>query len=196
MPHLILIRHSLVSREAIGPDTDWPLSTEGRDLCTALAEALCPYAPQVVVSSEMRRARETAELTATHLDIPWRTAAGLEEHHRPFVPGGRRAEADFAATMRRFFASPADRVFGEETASEAHDRFAAAIDVILAAEPGRHVAIVTHGTVLALYAAPFFNLPPLDLWQRIAWPSFIVIDPTAAVGLHLQETVQRRSCRP
>jgi broad specificity phosphatase PhoE len=189
VPNLILIRHSQVSREAIGPDTDWPLSPEGRDLCIPVADALRPYSPQVVVSSEMRRARETAELTATHLGIPWRTAAGLEEHHRPFVPGGRRPDADFAATMRRFFASPTERVFGEESADECRTRFSAAVDAILDEEPARNVAIVSHGTVIALYAAPFFNLPSVDLWQRIAWPSFMVIDTATGTGLHLAESL-------
>ncbi len=189
MPNLILVRHSLVDRDALGPDTDWPLSSEGRDRCAALAKALQPYEPHLIVTSAMHRAEETAQLTAAHLDIPWRTAGGLEEHRRPFVPGDSLPEADFEATMRRFFASPAQRVFGEESADECRDRLAAAIDAVLAAEPGRNVAVVSHGTVLALYAAPLFNLRPIDLWRRIGWPSFMVLDLETHRGIHLAESL-------
>ena len=188
MSHLILIRHSSVQRAAPEPDTDWPLSQEGRDLCIPLSEALRRFDPRVVATSPMRRAQETAEIIATQLGIEWRTSEGLEEHRRPFVPGGLPAQ-DFQATMQRFFASPGERVFGEESADEARDRFATAIEAILGAEPAGNVAIVSHGTVLALYAAPYFDLQPIDLWHRIAWPSFMVIDLHARRGLHLLETV-------
>lgn len=189
MSHLILIRHSLVDRGALGPDTDWPLSAAGRDLCTPLAETMQPYVPQFIVTSPMRRAAETAELIAAYLGVPWSTASGLEEHRRPFILDGLRPEDEFDAIMRSFFASPAERVFGEESAGECRNRFAAAIDAILASEPDRNVAVVTHGTVLALYAAPLFNRQPIDLWRRIGWPSFVVIDPATGTGLHLQESI-------
>jgi len=189
MSCLILVRHSHVAPESTGPDTDWPLSPQGRDLCAALADALQPYQPHLLVSSTMRRAHETAQLTAARLGIDWRPAEGLEEHRRPYVPGGRRPQDDFEATMQRFFATPAERVFGQESADEARQRFTTAVDSILAEEPGRNVAIVSHGTVLALYAAPFFDLQPVDLWRRISWPSFLVIDTATQRGLHITDTL-------
>jgi broad specificity phosphatase PhoE len=91
--------------------------------------------------------------------------------------------------MRGFFASPADRVFGEESADECRTRFSAAIDAILSDEPAHNVAIVSHGTVISLYAAPFFNLQPIDLWQRIVWPSYLVIDTSTKQGVAIVESL-------
>jgi broad specificity phosphatase PhoE len=191
MSSLILVRHSRVAPESTGPDTDWPLSSEGRELCIALADALQPFQPELLLSSTMRRARETANLAAIRLDIPWRTVGGIEEHHRPFVPEGQRRQEDFDASMQRFFDSPGERVFGEESAEEARERFAAAVEALLAQQINRNLALVSHGTVIALFAAPFFGLEPIDLWRRIDWPSFIVIDIEERRGLNIVDSISK-----
>lgn len=130
------------------------------------------HALGLLVSSEERKAVETAEELAKRLRIETRTAPGLHEHRRPFVP----EPGEFERRMEHFFAEPSQRVFGDESADEALDRFASAVDAVLASEPARNVGIVAHGTVIALYAAPLLGIGAGALWQRLQMPSFVVID--------------------
>ncbi len=185
MSYLILIRHSEAEVSASASTSEWPLSPKGRDLCVALADAIKTYEPHLIVSSPMRRASETAQLTAERLGVPWRTESGVEEHRRPFL---HRTDAELQATIRLFFESPAERVFGKESADECRDRFRAALDEIVRAEAEANVAIVSHRTILSAYAAPFFDLEPFELWTRLESPSFMVLDASSGSGLHIHES--------
>jgi broad specificity phosphatase PhoE len=181
---LILVRHSLVELDPALPPKQWRLTPEGRDLCRALAGALRTFKPQVLVSSNEPKAIETAELLAGRLRLAWRSQPDLDEHRRQYVPA-----PDFEASMQRFFAAPGERVFGEESADEARTRFAAAIDAVLSQEPERNVAVVSHGTVIALYAAPLFHVGAAALWARLTNPSFVVIDRDTARGAAIIDDV-------
>jgi len=63
-----------------------------------------------------------------------------------------------------------------------------AMDRILSANEGRDVAVVTHGTVLALYLAPLLEGDEFDLWRRLGLPSYVVLD---AEKMEAIETVER-----
>jgi broad specificity phosphatase PhoE len=180
---LILIRHSGAAPDPAVPPKQWRLSQAGRDLCQPLTEALRPYTPEILLSSDEPKAIETANLIGEQLRLSAQTAAGLGEHRRPYVADG------FMALMRRFFAAPDERVFGDESAAEARFRFATAVDAAIRASAGRALAIVTHGTVLALYAAPWFGLEASVLWTRMSHPSFVVVDPDTRAGFIIVESV-------
>jgi broad specificity phosphatase PhoE len=186
MAQLVLIKHSAVVVDAATAPKNWQLNDQGRRLCRALASSLRIHELGVLVSSEERKAVETAEIVAKHLAIDARTAPGLDEHRRPFVP----APAEFDRLMELFFAEPHDRAFGEESAEEAFARFAGAIDAVLASEPDRNVGIVAHGTVIALYAAPMFGVGAAALWERLQMPSFVVVDTEARHGLRVVDEVE------
>ena len=91
--------------------------------------------------------------------------------------------------MEHFFRAPDERVFGEESAVEVTVRFGEAVDAAVKVNAGSTLAIVTHGTVLALYAAPLFGLEPYFLWTRMSHPSFVVLDPDARAGVAVVESV-------
>lgn len=186
MADLILIKHSEVVVDSAVPPKEWRLSDAGRRLCRPLADALRMHEPAVIVSSEEPKAVETADLVGQHLRIEARTAADLDEHRRPFVD----TPQEFERQIQRFFTEPDERVFGEESAAEALARFTAAVEAVLAAETGRNVAIVTHGTVIALYAAPMFGVGTGALWQRLQMPSFVVVDRAAKRGLRVVDEIE------
>ncbi len=140
----------------------------------------------VLVSSEERKAIETAEFLSKRLKVETRTAPDLDEHRRPFVDD----PAEFERLMEHFFAEPATRVLGEESADEALARFTAAVDAVLASEPDRTVGIVAHGTVIALYAAPMLGIGTGALWQRLQAPSFIVVDTEEHRALRIVDDVE------
>jgi probable phosphoglycerate mutase len=165
MTELIVIRHG---------ETDWnrqlrfqgqidvPLNDAGRRQAQRLAEHLAQRqdgAPiDVVVASDLRRARETAEAllarteAALHVEPLWREQAfgilegldvpTIQQRHPELWARWVRHEADFALPE------------GESNAAF-FARVQRALSAVVAAHTGRRVAIVTHGGVLDM------------LWRRV-----------------------------
>ena len=90
--------------------------------------------------------------------------------------------------MALFFKRRNELVLGKETAEQADRRVKGAIDGILSNHPGGDVAIVTHGTVLALYLASLLRTDAFELWRRWGLPSYVVIDWETKQAI---ETVER-----
>ncbi len=78
-----------------------------------------------------------------------------------------------AEAVARLFARPVELVFGDETAIEAKNRFSGAVESVLAANPQENIAIVTHGTVLSLYAAQFAGQEPISFWCNLGMPALV-----------------------
>jgi broad specificity phosphatase PhoE len=173
MRHLILVKHSLPEIFPDVPAAQWQLSDEGRRRCAALAERLRPYQPVALVASREPKATETGALVASALDTPFATAEGLHEHDRSNV--GWASSEDFAAAVERFFARPSELVMGRETADAARERFARAVEQVLAEHPTGNLAIVAHGTVITLLVAAHNPIEPFPLWQRLGLPSFVAL---------------------
>jgi broad specificity phosphatase PhoE len=66
-------------------------------------------------------------------------------------------------------------VFGAETGVQAQQRFASSLHGVLARHPDSSIAVVTHGTVLALYLAALLDQDPYALWQRLGLPCYAVL---------------------
>ena len=173
MASLILIKHSLPAVVQGLPASAWQLSDEGRTRCKPLADAVAHCAPELIFASAEPKAAATAQLLASHLNLDFRIVASLHEHVRDNLPW--LGEQTFATQVADFFAQPSRMVMGAETADQAHSRFAAAVDALVAAQPGRTLAIVAHGTVISLYVARAAGVEPLPLWQRLGLPAFVVL---------------------
>jgi len=186
MPKLILIKHASPQQEAGVSSHDWKLSPAGREKAASLAERLRPHAPAVVYSSDEPKAVETAEIVAAALGVPHEVADDLHEHDRSNVP--QMPTREFISSMALFFKKPAELVLGRETAEQARQRIRRAIDEIVSRDSTRDVAIVTHGTVLALYLAQVIGGDPFDLWRRMGLPSYVVVDASAK---RVVESVER-----
>ena len=128
-----------------------------------------------MVSSTEPKAVETAQLVSEALKIPTETAPDLHEHDRSNVPHMRSSE--FISSMELFFRRPDELVLGNETAREAEDRFTAAVEAALAMDQASNsIAIVSHGTVIALMLARRTNRPAFQLWREWGLPSFAVME--------------------
>ena len=161
LEHLILIRHSITQQDPTLPSAEWRLSHQGRQACKALADALIPFSPSIIVSSMEPKAIETAQLTAGLLEIPAEIAAGLQEHDRSalgFVP----SKEQFELHIKELFDTPGNVMFGTESADQAHDRFSAALAQLLKSYPDDTLAVVTHATVLSLFVARINNIDPFE----------------------------------
>jgi len=172
---VIFVKHSLPQIDPATPANQWILSAEGARRCLPLAQRLADYHPDIVISSDEPKAVETAQRVAEHLALPWQTGQGLHEHQRQTTPFFPTIEA-FQEGVERFFEQPARLVLGEETANQAHFRFAKAVDSVLAQHPHQTMVIVTHGTVMTLFVSRLFALDPYPFWKRLTLPSFVVLD--------------------
>lgn len=186
MRKLILVKHAPPEIvPGVSPER-WLLSAKGRDLCAPLADALAPHAPAAIVSSEEPKAAETARLVAERLGVPCHTAPGLHEHDRSDVPHMRSGE--FISMMELFFRRPGELVLGRETAEQAGRRFDAAVAEVMARHEAGNVAVVSHGTVIALFLQERDRRDAFAVWRAMGLPSFAVL---AMPELSVVETVDR-----
>jgi 2,3-bisphosphoglycerate-dependent phosphoglycerate mutase len=168
---LLLIRHAapLIVRDA--PAREWLLSEAGQRACEEFAERLAGYHITAIISSAEAKARQTAAILAARLHLTPGVDVDLNEHRRENVPHlGRPA---FESAIRRLFVEPDTLVFGQETATQAYTRIAGAARRALAAHPGGDVALVTHGTVMTLYAERHASVEPFAFWQALAMPDLV-----------------------
>lgn len=169
---LILIKHSMPEIDPSVPAKEWHLGEDGRARCAALAEHLTRYHPDVIVTSTEPKAVETAVEVAHHLGLSYTTAEGLHEHERPTV--GYMSTETWEQSVATFFARPDVLSLGAETAYQALERFETAIGKVVAAAPGKTVAVVTHGTVMTLFVAHHTGVDPMSFWRKLGLPSFVV----------------------
>jgi broad specificity phosphatase PhoE len=175
MPNLILVKHASPQVVPGEPPERWQLSDEGRRRATALAERLAtmPDRPAAVVSSEESKASQTAEVIAGALGVPMTTAPGLQEHERSTVPQMRSGE--FISMVELMLRKPTELVLGEETAAEALERFDRAVSRLVEGHRDQTIAVVSHGTVIAMFVARHTHGAAFQIWREMGLPSYVVL---------------------
>ena len=174
MRKLILIKHASPQVQPALPPEKWPLSEEGKARCEALAAEVKTFEPAVVVSSDEMKAAETGRIVAEKLGVPHRVAPDLHEHDRSNVPQLRSAE--FISLMELLFRRPGEKVLGNETAVAALSRFESALDEVVMEHGEGNVAVVSHGTVIALLLEKLDRRRRgFDVWRSMKPPSFAVL---------------------
>ena len=172
MRKLILIKHARPQQvEGVVPE-QWGLSPEGRESCAALAEAVRRHEPGAIATSTEPKAAQTAGIVGERLGVAVEPVEPLHEHDRTGVP--LMATREFISLMALFFKQPGRLVLGNETADAMARRIQRAIDAVLASHPVGNVAIVSHGTVIAQFAADHGAGDPFALWRAMGLPSLLV----------------------
>lgn len=170
---LLLIRHAAPQIMREEPAHTWPLSEAGRASCTSLSDVLNAFRPAALFCSHEPKARETAEIIASHLGLSATVWANLHEHNRRGVEWmGDRA---FQEAITLFFRQPRETVFGLESAEQAGQRFEQALDGIVAAVPDRTIAIATHGTVMTLLTARHNQIDSYSFWKQLSMPAIVAL---------------------
>ena len=173
MRRLVLVKHAMPEIEPDKPASSWKLGEVGRHRSELLAARLRGFSPQVISTSRERKAVETAEIVAKAFGVQASTVAGLEEHNRSNVPFFPKRD-EFQRAVEHFFREPDQLVLGTETAEQALARFTCAIDQIISAGHADSV-VITHGTVMTLYAARVAGVRQMCFWRRLGLPSFVVL---------------------
>ena len=178
MATLILIKHATPVKDPARPSHEWELSDIGREQAIRLAKDLQAQdvAIDLVFTSEEPKAAETGQIIAAEFDRPMHVVTELAEHDRSNVPVMQTRE--FISSVAQFFKEPNRLALGRETARDAKARITRAIDHIMSENEGKHVAIVSHGTVIALFAAELLEEDPFQLWRQMGLPSYLAIDWT------------------
>src|SRR4051794_8219934 len=135
--------------------SDLPLSELGRAEARAAARHLADRGIDVLISSPLRRCRETAASAAEVLGL----AVGVDDDLRELDFGQwegltrDEAAARNPLALRRFFAATDVRAPGGESIADVSARVARARQRILAGHAGRTVLVVSHVTPIKLLLA-------------------------------------------
>jgi probable phosphoglycerate mutase len=190
---LLLIRHALPLRRELeeGEVADPPLSERGHAQAEALADWLADEHIDAIYASPMRRAYETAEHVAHRLGLPIVVDAELAEFDRQshyYVPIEElRAEKD-----ERWDDLVSGRwgVDGEVDPETFKAVVVEAVERVVAAHPGKTVAIIAHGGVMNAYLAHVIGAPSMMFFE----PAYTCISRVVAArsGQRMLRTINER----
>jgi broad specificity phosphatase PhoE len=137
--------------------TDIALNDSGRAQAAELAERLRPFAPVGVHASDLARARETGEIVAARLGVPFLGAdARLRERSFGVFEGltQMECEARHPEAWQRYLADRRLLPEGAEPADAVTRRMLAAVHAVAASSPASPVVVIGHGSAIrALVAA-------------------------------------------
>ena len=160
----ILVRHTEPEASALGRcygRLDVDLSERGRRRADAVGAALAEFGVQVLYSSPLRRAEETARLIGARLGLEPRVHEGLAEIDFGQLEGRTYDEiaASEPALYRLWMERPtAVRFPGGESYSDLRDRVSDVFAEIRGEHSGSVVAVVAHGGVIRAILAPVLGL--------------------------------------
>jgi broad specificity phosphatase PhoE len=153
---LLLLRHAQSEWNALGRwqgMADPPLSAPGREQAATAGRLLGPWGISAAVSSDLQRARATAEAIAAelHLAAPIGIEPGLREYDLGAWSGLTRVEieARWPGAMAEWRLGQLVATPGGETRTAFVARISAAVARIVADPPAETVVVVTHGGVIS-----------------------------------------------
>jgi probable phosphoglycerate mutase len=144
------------------------LSAAGEQQAAAAAQRLAAEADlAAVVTSPLRRARQTADVVAAKLGLPVETEDGLTEADFGAFEGLTAAEAEqrYPADYARWRASPELAPPGGEPLAEVARRVRRARDAVLGRHADRTVVLVTHVTPIKTLVRLALDAPAAALFR-------------------------------
>lgn len=143
--------------------SDPPLNDTGKRQAVRLAQRLASEPADHLVSSDLLRARQTAEPLAQAWGLKPLLRAGLREQSFGSMEGLRvpQVQAQHPALWAEWIQAGAD--FALPGGGESHRQFSARVladvDALAQAFPGQRLAVVTHGGVLDMLWRAVHQLP-------------------------------------
>ena len=162
---LVLIRHAVTAWNDAGRfqgHADTPLSEEGRAMIPAVIEALRPWQPAAVHTSDLSRAREMAEAAARALGLPLTADSALRECSYGSWEGLTLAEVEdrFPGELEQWRRRETGYARGGgESLLQMQERTWAALAAIADSHGGETVAVFTHSGPVRGAVCRLFDLP-------------------------------------
>jgi probable phosphoglycerate mutase len=177
---LLLIRHAEPKRIAPGSSAmpaDPTLTERGRDQAERLARWIGHEPVDAVLTSPLRRARETADIVGDALRITVEVVDRLKEYDAQadsYIPVEELRETKDHRWRAMIEGRWKD--FGGEDPDLFRARIVPCVDAVIGRFPGARVAAVTHGGVINVYLAALLGL------ERHLWfePGYTSISRVAA----------------
>lgn len=176
---LVLLRHGQTNFNAgnrMQGQLDTDLSELGRDQAGAAAEVLAKRQPLLIISSDLRRALDTALALGERSGLPVQVDTRLRETHLGDWQGLTHHEVDALAPGARLAWRDDARwaPHGGESRIDVAARSMSLVGELVAgqtewgsdqggAEPDRPLVLVAHGGLIAALTAALLNLP-VDNW--------------------------------
>jgi broad specificity phosphatase PhoE len=173
MTRLILIRHGETDWNTAGRwqgQSDVPLNERGREQARQLVHQLVGMPIDAVYSSDLGRARDTAEPLARAAGLPVIVDEGLREIHQGEWQGmlATDIEARYAEALNSRREDPLNVAPpGGETVAQVRERVLHSLGQILQRHPGGTVAVISHGFLLGLLHAHLLGEPVEMAWERV-----------------------------
>jgi broad specificity phosphatase PhoE len=166
MTSITVIRHGETDWNVEGRyqgQADPPLNERGFDQAHELADMLMDNSLDMIYSSPLQRALQTAQIIADHLHLPLHTDARLLEINQGDWQTRLRSEIEdlYPELFRRWEKEPWEVTppSGEHL-TEVQSRVYAAIDDIVVLHPTHHIGLVTHRIPIALIKIRYQSLDP------------------------------------
>ena len=169
--NVLLIRHAESRPDPALPESEWPLSERGQLQAHALAQPLATQGIEVLYSSPYRRAIDTVNPFAVAAGLQIRTDARLRERRltHGFHPDWKRLIEKAWDDLR--FALP-----GCESGLDCQARIRECLDGLVLKNPGRKIAIATHGNAIALYLNSLDKTFGFQGWASLKTPDVFSVD--------------------
>jgi probable phosphoglycerate mutase len=170
---LYLVRHGRTDWNDEGRwqgQADPPLNALGRQQALDTAQALRDVHLDAIYSSDLARARQTAQALAELLGMPVQLDARLREINQGEWEGllVTEIQARYPHVFAQWNSTPqAVRLPGGETLHELEARFTTALDDMAAAKLGGSLAVFTHKLPIAIVRCRLHRLPLARFWDMI-----------------------------
>lgn len=172
MTRLVLIRHGETDWNREGRfmgHTDLPLNDKGLAQAEAAAQSFRGQTLEAVYTSDLLRARQTAEAVARATGAPIVIDRRLREIGQGEWEGQllSRIQAVYGDLLARRRVDPLDtRPPGGETVREVQARVLPFLKETARRHPDGRVAIVSHGALLAVVRVRLLGLPVETVWDQ------------------------------
>jgi broad specificity phosphatase PhoE len=169
---VLLLRHAESANPLIfhGAESDVGLSERGRRQAEAIAPVLAAEAADVLISSAMRRARETALPIARTCGIPVRIEADLHERRVGTLSGTstQLREGVWPDTLRRWMnGETAFAPAGAESFDDIRRRVLPVWQRVTSRSEGKTIILVAHGVVCKVLLFTLLADYSVADWHRI-----------------------------
>jgi probable phosphoglycerate mutase len=150
---VLLLRHAETSapERFHGAESDVGLGDRGWEQAEAVARVLAAERPEVLYSSSMRRALETAGRIALACGLEVHVEPELHERRMGRLSGLAREEgfAEYHEAKRRWMSGEVDYTHdGGESYAEIQGRVVPVLERLAASSAGRTIVVVAHGVVI------------------------------------------------
>jgi broad specificity phosphatase PhoE len=167
--HLLLIRHAETDMaDRFCGHSDPELNQRGRQQLAGVVDRVSEYAIRRIYTSDLRRARQTAEAIATHFGLGFEVRLGLREIHFGLWEGLSWSEIeacdpDLAKSWAERY--PNSTAPGGESLQQFERRVRAESAFLFAAATECPIAVVAHAGFMSVLLANFYGVLEEEAWK-------------------------------